>query len=147
MARKPPAAKTLAEKIDYLFTVVHPPGGEYTHEQVATAIMEAGGPTISATYLWQLRKGSRDNPTKRHLEALSTFFGVPPAYFFDDETTEAVTADLETLTALRQPDVREVAVLAHGLSPETLETMKDMLRRARQLEGLDGPKPAGRKPR
>jgi transcriptional regulator with XRE-family HTH domain len=85
MAKQGRAPSTLAEKIDHLFTVVHPAQGEYTHEQVATAIEEAGGPTISATYLWQLRKGLRDNPTKRHLEALSSFFGVPPSYFFDED--------------------------------------------------------------
>ena len=67
---------TLAKKIDRLFKTVHPGRGEYTHEQVADAIRQAGGPTISATYVWQLRKGIRDNPTKRHLEALSGFFGV-----------------------------------------------------------------------
>jgi transcriptional regulator with XRE-family HTH domain len=135
-------ARTLAQKIDHLFTVVRAPSGEYTHEQVATAIEESGGPTISATYLWQLRKGARDNPTKRHLEALSSFFGVPPAYFFDDETAAAIDADLDVLAALREPQVRELAVLASGLSPETLDTVADMVRRARQLEGLDVAKSA-----
>lgn len=131
-----PVAKTLAEKIDRLFSVVHPAKGEYTHEQVAKAIEDAGGPTISATYLWQLRKGMRDNPTKKHLEALSGFFGVPPAYFFDEETAAAVDAELHLLTALRDPKVRELATRAAGLSDETLSTIIDMTSRARQLEGL-----------
>jgi transcriptional regulator with XRE-family HTH domain len=136
MAQKPRPTRTLAEKIDHLFTVVHPAKGEYTHEQVATAIEEAGGPTISATYLWQLRKGARDNPTKKHLEALSEFFGVPPSYFFDEETTAKVDAELELLSALRDPKVRELATRAAGLSGETLTTLIDMTKRARQLEGL-----------
>ena len=134
MAKQAPAPRTLAEKIDHLFTVVHPGQGEYTHEQVATAIEEAGGPTISATYLWQLRKGLRDNPTKRHLEALSSFFGVPPSYFFDEDTTAAVHADLEL--AMRDPQVRQLATRAAGLSPDTLKTLLGMVERARQLEGL-----------
>ncbi|MBI4943603.1 MAG: helix-turn-helix transcriptional regulator [Actinobacteria bacterium] len=134
-----PAARTLAEKIDHLFTAVRPAKGEYTHEQVAKAIEDAGGPTISATYLWQLRKGMRDNPTKKHLEALSGFFGVPPAYFFDDEAAAAVDAELALLTALRDPKVRELATRAAGLSPETLSTLIDMTSRARQLEGLADP--------
>jgi transcriptional regulator with XRE-family HTH domain len=133
---KKPAPKTLAEKINYLFTVVHPPGREYTHEQVATAIEESGGPTISATYLWQLRTGKRDNPTMRHLEALSGFFGVPPSYFFDEDTAARVDDQLELLVALRDDHVRQVAILANGLSTETLETITTMLERARQLEGL-----------
>jgi transcriptional regulator with XRE-family HTH domain len=135
-APKPKPAKTLAEKIDHLFTVVHPPKGEYTHEQVATAIETAGGPTISATYVWQLRKGMRDNPTKKHMEALSSFFGVPPSYFFDEDTAAAVDAELELLTALRDPLVRDLATHAAGLSPETLTTLIDMTNRARQLEGI-----------
>jgi transcriptional regulator with XRE-family HTH domain len=136
MAKAPAPAKSLAEKLDHLFTVVHPPKGEYTHEQVAKAIADAGGATISATYVWQLRKGMRDNPTKKHLEALSGFFGVPPAYFFDDETAAAVDAELELLTALRDPVVRTLATRAAGLSAETLNTLIDMTNRARQLEEL-----------
>lgn len=133
-----PSSTPLAAKIDHLFTVVRPARGEYTHEQVAKAIEDAGGPTISATYLWQLRKGLRDNPTKKHLEALSAFFGVPPSYFFDEEAAAAVDAELELLTALRDPKVRELASRAAGLSPETLDTLIDMTTRARQLEGLPG---------
>ena len=131
-----PAPKTLAEKIDHLFTVVHPAKGEYTHEQVAKAIEEAGGPTVSATYLWQLRKGMRDNPTKKHLEALSGFFGVPPSYFFDEEAAAQIDAELELLTALRDPKVQQLARTAAGLSSETLTSLVDMTQRARQLEGL-----------
>jgi transcriptional regulator with XRE-family HTH domain len=137
MAKAAPPAKTLAEKVDHLFSVVHPPTGEYTHEQVATAIADAGGPTISATYLWQLRKGKRDNPTLKHLEALSSFFGVPAAYFFDEATTAAVDAELALLHALRDDQVRQLATRASGLSPETLKMMIDMVERARQLEGLE----------
>jgi transcriptional regulator with XRE-family HTH domain len=145
MAKQAPTLRSLAEKIDHLFTVVHPAQGEYTHEQVATAIEKAGGPTISATYLWQLRKGLRDNPTKRHLEALSTFFGVPPSYFFDDDLAAQVDAELELLTATRDPQVRELASRAAGLSPDTLKTLLGLVERARQLEGLpDDPQPSGR---
>jgi transcriptional regulator with XRE-family HTH domain len=148
MARQAPSPRTLAEKIDHLFTVVHPRQGEYTHEQVATAIEEAGGPTISATYLWQLRKGHRDNPTKRHLEALSSFFGVPPSYFFDEDAAAQVDAELELLAAMRDPQVRQLATRAAGLSPDTLKTLLGMVERARQLEGLaddDQPPRGGRR--
>ena len=135
MARKP-VPLTLADKLDHLFATVRPAKGEYTHEQVATAIEQAGGPTISATYVWQLRKGLRENPTKHHLEALAAFFGVPPAYFLDDETAARVDEQLDLLAAFRDPQVRELAVKASGLSPETLRTVLDMVDRARELEGL-----------
>ena len=148
MPKQAPAPRSLAEKIDHLFTVVHPARGEYTHEQVASAIEEAGGPTISATYLWQLRKGLRDNPTKRHLEALSSFFGVPPSYFFDEETAAQVDAELELLAAMRDPQVRQLATRAAGLSADTLKTLLGMVERARQLEGLrDDARPPTRESR
>ena len=130
-------ARTLAAKLDRLFKVVHPPDrDEYTHEEVATALRERGGPTISATYLWQLRKGVRDNPTKKHLEALADFFGVSPAYFFDDEAAERIDAELQLLVAMRDASVRGVALRAAGLSPETLGAIKGVIERARRLEGL-----------
>jgi transcriptional regulator with XRE-family HTH domain len=140
MARRPQPL-TLADKLNHLFATVHPPKGEYTHEQVATAIEQAGGPTISATYVWQLRKGLRDNPTKHHMEALAGFFGVPPAYFFDDETAARVDEQLDLLAAFRDPMLRDLAVKASGLSPRTLRTIIDMVDRARELEGLLEPTP------
>ena len=140
-----PTSRTLAEKIDHLFAVVRPPKGEYTHEEVATAIRDAGGPTVSATYIWQLRKGLRDNPTKKHLEALSSFFGVPPAYFFDDQAAARVDAELALLSAIRDASVRQVALRASGLSTESLETIAEMIERVRKLEGLpDSPAESAR---
>src|SRR2546423_11599508 len=96
------AATTLAEKLEHLFAAVHPAGrGPYSNDEVAAAIQEQGGPTISGTYIWLLRKGQRDNPTKKHLEALAGFFGVPVSYFFDDEITSQLAAQLNLLAALR----------------------------------------------
>ena len=137
---EPPPRRTLAEKVDRLFSQVRPAKGEYSYEHVASAIRAEGGPTISATYLWQLRKGFRDNPTMKHLEALSSFFGVPPAYFFDDEVAERIDAELSLLATIRDASVRKVALRASGLSPESLDTIADMIERVRKLEGLpDGP--------
>ena len=73
--RRPPPS--LASKLDRLFQAVRPGGrGEYSYQEVADAIRAERGPTISATYLWQLRKGLRDNPTRNHLAALARFFGL-----------------------------------------------------------------------
>src|SRR5918912_4151596 len=118
------APMTLADKLDRLFKTVRPrDGGEFTFEEVAEGIRRRGGPTISATYIWQLRKGLRDNPTKRHLEALADFFGVSPAYFFDDAAAERIDAELALLAALRDAPVRRLALRASGLSPDSLVTI------------------------
>lgn len=135
-----PLQDSLAEKLNHLFHTVHPRNrGEYSNEEVAESIRSSGGPTISATYLWQLRKGLRDNPTKKHLEALAEFFGVSPAYFFDDEAAAHIKAELELLAALRDASVRQLALRASGLSPESLSALAEMIERVRQLEGLPDP--------
>jgi transcriptional regulator with XRE-family HTH domain len=132
---------SLSDKVDRLFRTIHPPGrGEYSFEEVADAIRQRGGPTISATYVWQLRRGLRDNPTKKHIEALADFFGVPPSYFFNDDDAKRVDAELELLTALRDGHVRQVALRAFGLSAESLDAIRDMVERVRKLEGLGDPK-------
>jgi len=44
--------RTLADKLDYLFDTVHPRGrGQYSYAEVAKAIEDRSGPTVSATYI------------------------------------------------------------------------------------------------
>jgi transcriptional regulator with XRE-family HTH domain len=145
----PPRPSSLADKIDHLFRTVHSRDrGEYTFEEVADAINQRGAATISPTYIWQLRKGLRDNPTKKHLEALADFFGVNPTYFFDDEAAKRIDTELDLLATLRDSGVRQLALRAFGLSPETLDSITHMVERARDLEGLESAKPRrGRPPR
>jgi transcriptional regulator with XRE-family HTH domain len=128
--------RSLADRLDHLFTVVRPPKGEYTYEQVSKAIEARGGPTISAAYVWQLRKGLRDNPTKRHLEALADFFGVPPSYFFDEDAAGRIDDQLRLLAALRDARVSGLALRASGLSEESLSAISAMIEQARKFEGL-----------
>ncbi len=129
---------SLATKLDRLFRAVRPAGrSEYSYQEVADAIRGEGGPTISATYLWQLRKGIRDNPTRNHLAALARFFGVSPAYFFDDDAAEVVDAQLSLLAAMRDASVRSVALRAAGLSVESLAAVQVVIDHARRLEGLE----------
>ncbi|GGX81625.1 helix-turn-helix domain-containing protein [Streptomyces anandii] len=140
----PPPPQTLAGKLNHLFRTVVPAGrGPYSVEEVAKTITDTGVP-ISGSYIWLLRKGQRDNPTLRHLTALARFFGVPPAYFFDDSVTTDVNAELALLTALRDAGVKEVALRAAGVSPRSLASIREVIDRVRELEGLpnDGPDPA-----
>lgn len=137
-----PVATTLAEKLERLFAAVHPAGrGPYSNEEVAAAIQDRGGPTISGTYIWLLRKGQRDNPTKKHLEALATFFGVPPAYFFDDEVATQLAPQLNLLVALRDSSVRDIALRVAELSPDSLDAIRGMIEQVSQLEARSNSKP------
>ncbi|GGS93281.1 helix-turn-helix domain-containing protein [Streptomyces chromofuscus] len=133
----PTKQRTLAQKLDHLFVTIHPRDrGAYSYEEVASGIERSGGPTISASYIWSLRTGKKDNPTMKHLEALAGFFGVAPSYFFNDESAERIAAELSLLASMRDNRVRDVALRASGLSAETLETIKGFIERARTLEGL-----------
>lgn len=144
-----PALRSLAAKLDYLFRQVHPRDrGEYSYRQVAGGIEQAGGPTISPTYVMYLRKGERTNPTVQHLEAIAKFFGVPLSYFLDDETTERVARELELFAAFRDSGVRDLALRASDLSPEGLATLTRMLDEVRRAERKDSPgrpSPGGRR--
>jgi transcriptional regulator with XRE-family HTH domain len=128
---------TLAARLDRLFqTFRRPDHSEHTYEEVARALAGRGGPTISATYVWQLRTGRRDNPTKHHLEALADFFGVSPAYFFDDAAAERIERQLELLAAMSDARVSQIALRSHGLSSASLEAIRGIVENARRLERL-----------
>ena len=91
---------------------------------------------MSASYLWLLRTGVRDNPSRKHLEAIAAFFNVPVNYFFDDAVVAEIDADLELVRALRKAPVRDLALRAADLSPGGLEEVAHIVEHVRRLEGL-----------
>lgn len=110
---------TLAGKLNYLFDVVRPPGEdrEYTGREVVTAITSAGG-EISASHLSELRRGIKTNPTVRVLEGLAQFFHVRVAYLLDDpKVADEVEAELELRRAMRDAQVRDIALRVASLAP------------------------------
>lgn len=123
---------SFADRLNYLFETVHPAARKpYSNPEVATAITEAGV-NISSAYLWLLRTGQRDNPTLRHIEALARFFGVPAAYFLDEEKAAVVAEQLELLAAARDADVREIMLRSNDLSGPDRATI------LRIMKGLAG---------
>jgi transcriptional regulator with XRE-family HTH domain len=137
----PDTTPSFADRLNHLFRIVVPSGGgPYSTDEVARVIT-AGGVPISSSYIWLLRNGQRNNPTLRHISALAKFFGVPPAYFFDDEVAATVDAELKFLVSLRDVGVQRIATRAAGLSSESLQSISDIIERIRDLEGL--PKGAG----
>ncbi|MFD8720399.1 helix-turn-helix domain-containing protein [Streptomyces sp. NPDC059629] len=131
-------SRTLAQKLDHLFETATPKGQRApSHEDVATAInIAAGERAISGTYIWQLRTGRKTNPTMKHLEALARYFGVSPAYFLDNEQAQRIDEQLALLQALKESDVRNIALRAHGLSDSSRQTLAGVVSHLRKLEGL-----------
>lgn len=142
---EPPTGQpsSLADKLNGLFTrVLSPNGDEFTLEEVVAGVRaERGvdGATISVSYLWQLRKGLRTNPTLRHLEVLARFFGVSLAYFLDEASYRRIEDQLASIALLRDQSVHRVAARAAGLSPDSLQAIAQMIEMARRAEGLPGP--------
>jgi transcriptional regulator with XRE-family HTH domain len=127
----------LAARLAHLFrTVVSPEDGRpYSVAAVARALNEASGEsTISAGYVWQLKSGHRDNPTYKQLIALSRFFGVSPAYFFEDAELARGDIPADAALAMQYQGIREIALRAAGLSERSLKVIADMVYNARQLE-------------
>ena len=132
-----PATGDLSYKLNRLFATMHPRGrGEYTLQEVIDGIRAQGGPTLSITYLWQLRHGVKDNPTKQHLEALAQFFGVNPAYFFDRKVAARVEEQLDLLAAMRDAGVYNIAQRASELDPGGRRTVTVMIEELRRMQGL-----------
>ena len=76
---------SIAERLAYLFDVVHAPGTRaYTAAEVARGVRAAGG-SISDVYINKLLNGQRGEPSMRYLRMLAGFFGVPLTFFLDDD--------------------------------------------------------------
>lgn len=128
--------RSLADRLNRLFETVRiPDRGPYSNEEVAKAIRAQGG-DISRAYLSYLRNGERSNPTLQHLEALARFFGVAPAYFFDNDVAAEIDAELDIVVAMRDAGVRSVALRAAGLSLKGLHAVAAIIDEVRELEGL-----------
>jgi transcriptional regulator with XRE-family HTH domain len=132
-----PPSWTLAQKINHLFdTIRRPDGTRYSNDEVAAAMGRGEPGRISGSYLWLLRRGDRDNPTIKHLEALATFFDVSPAYFFDDAKSRAIASELALLRAMKDSDVRRIAARLQGLSPRGMNAIANIIESVRAAEGL-----------
>lgn len=127
--------RDFADKLNHLFAVTKSPeGDEYSNDFAADSITVAGT-KISGTYIWQLRKRKRDNPTIKHVEGLARFFGVPVNYFFDDDVTDRVDQQLRDLAAERErlkasagdEEAQRIAMRAGELTPDRRQLVMDLL--------------------
>ncbi|MGW3993250.1 XRE family transcriptional regulator [Amycolatopsis sp. NPDC004772] len=127
--------RDFADKLNHLFAVTKSPeGDEYSNDFAADSITVAGT-KISGTYIWQLRKRKRDNPTIKHVEGLARFFGVPVNYFFDDDVTDRVDQQLHELAAEQErlkanagdQEAQRIAMRAGELTPDRRQLVMDLL--------------------
>lgn len=132
-----PPALTLADKIDRCFQTMHPKDrGPWTYLEVAAGV-KALGVTVSASYLWQLRRAKKDNPTVKQIEALAGFFHVPMSYFFGtDVEVETVDAQMSVVRAMRSPQIRDLTLRASSLTPAGLRAIANIVEDIRAVQGM-----------
>ena len=135
-ANRPPVRR-IDQRLTELITALYPderkrPG----YAKLAREIAETTGGAISGTYLWELATGRKRNVTLEQLDVLAQFFDVPSEYFLNDNVAERVNSQLKLLAALRDTRVRNLALRAEGLSPQTLDVLLTMVNEARRLHAL-----------
>lgn len=122
----------ITEKINFLFaTKLSPNGDEFKYEEVAKGTERM----VSASYVWNLRKGKKDNPSREKIEAIAKFFDVAPSYFFGDEGAKRnYRVDKRLDEILADPLVREIALGTLNLSDDAKELILTMVKKAGELE-------------
>jgi transcriptional regulator with XRE-family HTH domain len=134
--------QTLAAKVDYLFRQVHPGGRRpFTHPEVSAAT------GLSTGLLSALRTGKNTNPTKDTLERLAGFFGVPVAFFFDDQTYDQIAGQIALAALVRDARIAHAATRMVGLSPDSLLAVTSLTEQLRRIEGLETGGPGTNPPR
>lgn len=131
------AKSELAVKLDRLFDLRRKPHEPpMSNQTAADEITAVTGVSISPAYIWGLRNGSKTNPTLAHLRAIAEFFGVPPSYLIDSGVDENLEKQLAFLEALRGAKVRNIAMRASGITPQSLESVTALLDNIRRMEQL-----------
>ena len=129
--------RSFAEKFQRLARARRAAGlGPAGVKAMSRILRERFGIRISERVLYALYTGAATNPRLRQIEAVATFFGVPPSYFLDDAVTARLEPDLHLLPLLGDERLRLLVRLAAGLSADSLDPLLASLARLRHLEGL-----------
>ena len=128
MARKKEPTDKFSRRLDYLFKrITHSTGVEYTYDEV----QQGTGNAVTAQYVWRLRTGNAKNPSYMMIVALSEFFGVEPAYFFQDEEkakSQAEDVAYERLVKqIRETHMEAITMRASQLDETGREVLVGML--------------------
>lgn len=127
----------IAEKLEHLFAdTAGDRGRPATLQEIVNRMTERDIAPMSLSYLQQLRSGQAQNPRMQHLRALADAFDVPVTYFFDDEE---IALDEAGPAHELTPDERTIALRVHGLSRDSLDSIRSIIELARRSERLDDP--------
>lgn len=137
--RVEPESGWLADRVNALFDAIRDPdsGEPYSNEDLARWCARYSGATMSRQFVWQLRRGDRDNPTLRHLRAIAAFFGVELSYFEPGERGERMAEQLRLARTIAATDGAERMVMRGlSLTPESRRAVARMIEElAREQDG------------
>ena len=118
----------MALRMQYLLATVRKADDTaYTMDEIAR------GTGVSLTYLRNMLAGRQDNPSRKVIAALASFFEVSPAYFFQ-ATDEGGAACSEPAS-----EIEVVLRSAERLGPEGRQILLDMIRLAQRITGRRSP--------
>lgn len=118
---------SLAARINALFDTFYAPGEQPPSLRLVVDEITARGGAISVGYLSELRTGKSTNPRLDQLKALADYFGVPLSYFTDDEQSREIAEEMRLLRALRDNEIRSLALRASYLDAETRAALTAIL--------------------
>jgi transcriptional regulator with XRE-family HTH domain len=157
LANLPPLG-TFKERLAFLIETVHPAGrGPYTHDEIEARIqrgLTAAGERVdaqlrphyrlSASSIGNWASGRTGNPGRQQIQALAAFFHVPPAFFFDDEASKRIAAQIRYI-AVRIEAADDVEIIAHRaaqMSPQQRKLLRETVERM-ALDDAEHPDPHG----
>ena len=136
----PTPAVMLGQRLDHLFNTIPSPSGKWTNVEMSQHLADRGV-AASPTYIAMIRKGQRASPNSTLISSMAAIFGVPTAYFYDDDVAQKLNHDLELLVAIRRAGTEKIAMRASGLSPQGIKEVGRIIDAVRRMEGLDDAEP------
>jgi transcriptional regulator with XRE-family HTH domain len=126
------AAGSFGAQLQHLVDTVYPRGRKpYSDQEISE------GTGLSKTAVWKLRTNRTRDPGLANIQAIAAFFGVHPAYFFDQRRAAEIDEQLALLAALRDAQVDGLAMRVAGLSPRGRKMVEAIVDQVRALEGID----------
>lgn len=95
-------------------------GKVYSDRQVAEWCQENCENGFSHTYFWMLRTGRRENLLTAHAHAIAAFFDVDAEWITTPSKAVRAITQLDLAIALRDSNVKDLALRGSELSPEGL---------------------------
>lgn len=129
-----PDLRTLADRVNWLVATVHPAGrGPYSNYEVAALIEDVTGEKVSHNAIWKLRNGQAANPTMRLVSALAQVFGVPPGFFYGEQSVPA--DQVEMLALIRGSGISSAQLRAFAdLTPHARQAIADLIKETSRAE-------------